>query len=238
MISVGISGTEYCEFLEVMDYDNDGKQELTIAYNSAPNSNDNYYVISAIGNWSTDSPGFSGFTTEFVMPRESTYDYGLGGSPFAMVGANLDGDTDKDIILTNWNFKNMVPITTVEADSFARPDTLNDKAHYYITQPDDDVALFGGMSADVDNDGREEVYFPTYGANFDKLHMLHWEAGQTTREIDSSNVFAIDLAPYVTGNTLGFGIGDIDSDDKPDLYITSINGLGETVVTTEFPGGG
>ena len=237
VISHGKTGTEYCEFIEVMDYDNDGKQELTIAYNSAPSSNDNYYVISAIGNWSTDSPGFSGFSTEFVLRREDPFDYGLGGSPFAMIGADLDGDGDKDIIITNWNFKNVVPITTVEADSFATPDTLINKVHFFLTGTDDDVALFGGMAADIDGDNREEVYLPTYGAQYAKLHMLHWEAGQSTREIDSSNVFTIDLAPYVTANTLGFGVGDIDGDSKPNIYITSIAGLGENIVTAEFQGG-
>lgn len=237
VLSIGTSGTEYIEYLEVNDYDLDGKQELIVAYNSAPNANDNYYVISAIGNWSTDSPGFSGFATEFVLNREEPGEYGLGGSPFAMIGADLDGDEDTDIIATNWNFKNVVPITTVEADSFAKPDTSSGKAHFYLTEPDDDVALFAGTSTDIDGDGRDEVYLPTYGTNFTKLHMIHYESGQSTREIDSSNVVTIDLAPYISSHGLGIGYGDIDQDDKPNIYISSISGYPENVITAEFQGG-
>ena len=235
-IKHAFSGTEYCEFLEVNDYDLDGKQELAIAYNSAGNENDNYYVISAIGNWSTDSPGFSGFKVEFALNREVKGDYGLGGSPIAMIGADLDGDNDKDLILTNWNLKNITPVTTVEADSFRIADTTNGKAHINLT-PSDDVALMGGMAFDVDNDGRDEVFLPTYGGSYNLVHMIHYDAGESLSEIDSSNVTAIDLAPYVTGSTLGFGYGDYDKNGKPNIYITSINGYGENVVTAEFQGG-
>jgi hypothetical protein len=238
LISVGTSTTEFCEYLEVKDYDNDGKQELIAAFNSSPSANDRYYVISAIGNWSTDSPGFSGFKLEFEMLREdpnSTYDYGFGGSPYAMIGADFDGDEDTDMLIMNYNNKNVVPITTVSADSFAKPDTSNDKAHMYLSGSDD-VALMGGMAFDVDDDGREEVYLPSW-VDYTKLHIIHYESGQSTREIDSSNVITIDLAPHVTAGALGWGYGDFDKDDKPNIYISSITGIGESLVTVEFQGG-
>ncbi len=165
IIKHGYSGTEYCEYLEVQDLDNDGKEELIIAYNSAPSANDNYYVISAIGTWDTESPGFSTFNVEWTIARTAEGDYGLGGSPIAMIGADLDGDDDKDVIIHNWNYQNVIPLTTVKADSFVIADTTNGKAHFYPTYPSDKVALMGGMAADVDNDGREEVYMPVYSSS-------------------------------------------------------------------------
>jgi hypothetical protein len=238
-IKHGTSSTEYCEFLEVGDYDNDGMQELIIAYNSAPNENDNYYVISAVGNWDTGNPGFSSFDVEWTMGRTAPGDYGLGGSPIAMIGADLDGDQDKDILIHNWNFQNFLPLTTEKADSFVIADTTNGKAHYYATYPSDKVSLMGGMAADVDKDGREEVYMPVYsstGGWGGKVNMVHYEEGQSTHEIDSSNVFLLDLTP-VGGDvsTFGHGQGDIDQDGKTNLYFGQ--SYGYNVVSAEFQGG-
>ena len=239
IIKHGYSSTEYCEFLEVQDYDNDGQQELIIAYNSAPNANDNYYVISAIGNWDTGNPGFSTFDVEWTMARTAPGEYGLGGSPIAMIGADLDGDQDKDIIIHNWNYQNVIPLTTQGPDSFQIADTTNGKAHFYLTYPADKVSLMGGMAADVDKDGREEVYMPVYSATGGwggKVHMLHWEQGQSTLEIDTANVFLMDLLPVAGDQSIfGHGQGDIDQDGKTNLYFGQ--SYGYNVVSAEFQGG-
>ncbi len=239
-ITHGSSGTEYCEYLEVGDYDNDGQQELIIAYNSSPSSTeDNYYVISAIGNWETGNPGFSTFTVEWTMARGAEGDYGLGGSPIAMIGADLDGDGDKDIIIHNWNYQNVLPLTTQGPDSFQIADTTNGKAHYYPTYPSDKVALMGGMAADVDKDGREEVYLPVYSSSGGwggKVNMVHFAQDSSTLEIDSSNIFLMDLTPVARAvSTFGHGQGDIDQDGKINLYFGQ--SYPTNVVSAEFQGG-
>jgi hypothetical protein len=156
-----------------------------------------------------------------------------------MIGADLDGDQDKDIIIHNWNYQNVLPLTTQGPDSFQIADTTNGKAHYYCTYPDDKVALMGGMAADVDKDGREEVYLPVYSSSNGwggKVNMVHFEQGQSTLEIDSSNVFKMDLLP-VGGDqsTFGWGQGDIDQDGKTNLYFGQARD--HNVISAEFQGG-
>ncbi|MEK7249429.1 MAG: VCBS repeat-containing protein, partial [Bacteroidota bacterium] len=82
-----------CEFMEVGNYDGDGENELAVAYNASANADDRYYIISAIGDWSTNDAGFSSFNVEYNFGRTQAgaNAYGLNGSPIAMIGANFDG---------------------------------------------------------------------------------------------------------------------------------------------------
>jgi len=61
------------------------------------------------------------------------------------------------------------------------------------------AAVFGGMAYDIDNDGREEVYLPTYpgvpgGPGAGIVHMISYNTGQPTTQIDSTNVTRLDFA--------------------------------------------
>ncbi|MDP3685178.1 MAG: FlgD immunoglobulin-like domain containing protein, partial [Ignavibacteria bacterium] len=111
---------------------------------------------------------------------------------------------------------------------------------------DDDVALFGGMAYDIDKDGREEIYLPTYSSIFSHrpiIHMIHYKAGDNTSIIDSSkNVFALDLGSLYTpdmtnwfNNTYSMGYGDMDGNGKTNLYISS--GYPLNIISAEFQGG-
>jgi hypothetical protein len=66
---------------------------------------------------------------------------------------------------------------------------------------------------------------------------LHWEGNQPTNQIDTTNIFVIDISSKISGSALGYGIGDFDGDNKPNIYISSIVGFGEAVITAEFQGG-
>jgi hypothetical protein len=70
--------------------------------------------------------------------------------------------------------------------------------------------------------------------------MIHYEEGQSTAEIDESNVFVLDLnsqedTSLAFSATFGYGYGDIDNDSKPNLYFTGV--LGMNVLSAEFQGG-
>jgi len=243
------------EAMEVVDIDGDGQNELLVAYNSSPNENDRYYVISALGGWDTDSPGFSSFDIEFEGIRTNLSTYGLaGGSPYALTPVNFDGAGNKEILIHGWNLKNVVPMTVPAANTYVLADTSNGKQNFYLSGPDDYVSLFGGMAYDIDGDGREEVYLPTwYGAsvaeNSTKIHMVCYDAGSNTSEIDSANVVTFDLRS-VTGdpdptqdysaNTLGYGYGDLDGNGKENLYFSGIyfgDDIGFNIVSMEYQGG-
>jgi hypothetical protein len=235
-----------CEYMEISDVDGDNENELLVAYNASSNATDIYYSISAIGGWDTNDPGFSSFNIEYKGVRTDLAKWGLGsGTPYAMIAANLDGTGNKEIVLHNWNLKNVTPMTIPAANSYALADTTNNKQNYYLGGADDDVALFGGMAYDIDKDGRDEVYLPTYSSVFSHrplIHMIHYETGSSTSEIDSTNVFALDLGSLYTpdmtnwfNNTYSMGYGDIDGNGKTNLYISS--GYPLNIISAEFQGG-
>lgn len=240
----GKSNAGNAEYLEVTDVDGDGDNELLMALNSTPNENDAYYVISGTGNWVTNNPGFSSFKLEASFIRTEMDDYGVGGgSPYALIAANFDGEGNKEILLHNWNLKNVVPITVPAADTYNLPDVATGHQNYFLGIDVDDVALFAGVAADVDGDGREEVYLPTYPgtdgtgaaphAGF--LHMISYNDGEPTTEITESNVTVLDMSSVAGYAMFGAGYGDLDNDGKMNIYVGG--GLGVNITSAEFQGG-
>ncbi len=236
---VGETNGYFSEYFEVEDVDGDGSNELLLATNASGSSHDNYYIISANGNWMTNSPGFSSFNVEATFYRKDLDKWGIkGGSPYALIAANLDGEGNPEIILHNWNHKNVVPIRVPSADTYELSDTTNGKQNCFLSGAEDEVALFAGVACDIDGDGREEVYLPTFSSSKRKgvVHMIHYEAGQSTAEIDSAqNVFAIDMSSVSGANQFGIGYGDLDGNGKLNLYVAG--GYGHNVTSAEFEGG-
>jgi len=234
-----------CEYMEVGDIDGDGQQELLVAYNSTPDANDKYYVIAAVGEWDTNDPGFSSFNVEYSYGKTTAgaSAYGLAvGSPGAMIAANLDGTGNKEILLHNYNQKNIVaPIRVTAANTYILPDTNTLKQHIYLTPLLDQAAFFGGLAYDIDGDGREEVYLPTFAFDGSSpagiVHMISYNTGQSTTTIDSTNVTRLSVAGLAT-TTFGFGYGDINNNGKKEIYLSSTYGASASnVVALEFQGG-
>jgi hypothetical protein len=231
--------------MEVGDVDGDGQQELLVAYNSSPAANDKYYIIHGIGDWSTNDPGFSSFEVEFSFgaTQASASAYGLAlGSPGAMIAANLDGAGNKEILLHNYNQKNIVaPIRVPSANTYILPDTTTLRHHIFLTPGVDQAAFFGGLAYDIDGDGREEVYLPTFAFDASSpagiVHMISYNSGQSTTTIDSTNVTSLSVAGLAT-TTFGYGYGDINNNGKKEIYLSSTFGTSASnVVALEFQGG-
>ncbi len=240
----GASNAGNAEYMEVLDVDGDGNNELLIALNSTPNENDMYYVVSANGNWVTGNPIFSTFNLEASFRRTDLEKWGIsGGSPYALIAANFDGVGNHEILLHNWNLKNVVPITVPAADTYQLSDTTNEQQNIFLGDNIDDVALFSGVAADIDGDGREEVYLPTYpgqDGNGDRihkgwLHMISYNSGESTSEITSQNVTLLDMSAVSGQSQFGIGYGDLDNDGKMNIYVGG--GYGINITSAEFQGG-
>ena len=234
--------TGNAEYMEVGDVDADGQQELLVAYNSSTNADDKYYIISGVGDWTTGDPGFSSFNVDYFVSRTQPgfIKYGLGGSPVALIAANFDGTGNKELLLHNFNLKNvMAPIRITGANTFVMPDTNTGKSNLFLgTTAYDDVALFGGMAYDIDADGREEVYLPTFPAsgsiNTGFIDMISYNVGQPTTIIDSTNDTKLSVGGFA-GTTFGYGYGDMDGDGKKEIYLSST--YPANVISLEFQGG-
>ncbi len=227
------------EYMETLDIDGDGKNELLTAHDAGSGSSDDgFYIISATGNWSTGNGGFSNFDVEFVKLRRDDSKYGLGGgTPYGMFSAQLDGTGNKEILLHNWNMKNVTPVTVDGPDTYSMADTTNNHQNLMLSSTDE-VALFGAVAYDVDGDGREEIYMPTYKTGY-RIDMIHYEPGQNIHEITTDNVFHLELIngtdTLFAGASFGYGYGDIDGDGHPNLYFSG--SYPTNVVTAEFMGG-
>ncbi len=234
------SSTSYnrTEFLDVADLDNDGQQELMFANNSTGTTYDRMYVFSIIGQYSTGNPGFTSVKREGHWPRNGVYGNYGGGTPYAIIAANLDGAGTTEMVFHNWNYATVSPVRTTGIDTYELADTTGGGHFIYTTYPDDAVSLGGGTAYDIDGDGREEVYIPLYSAPSNGLVvMAHWEVGDDLSKVDSSNIMMLDLSsvyPYSSFYGLA-GYGDYDQDGKPNLYFA---GSREAYITTaEFQGG-
>ncbi len=246
------SGT--AAYMEVLDVDGDGMNELLVAPNSSASADKKYYVISAVGDYSTNDPGFSSFQAEMTVARDAFPSYGLkGGSPVAVMAAQFDGAGNKELLLHAYNRKDVTPVTVPRADTYVMADTTTGKQNVYLGGPNDNVALFGGVACDIDKDGREEINLPTYygapNSGTGAVHMVFYDAGSSTSVIDSAtNVRVFDLTS-VTGAAdplqsysaaqLGIGYGDLDGNGKPNIYVSGIYfpGSGFNVASMEFQGG-
>jgi hypothetical protein len=233
---VGTGGS--AEFIVVDDVDGDSQNELLIAYNSSPNSSDGYYIFSATGDWNTNDPGFASFTKEYEGIRTDLGAWGLsGGSPYGIFSAQFDGTGNKEILIHNWNNKNVVPMTVPSANTYQIGDTTNGKQSRMLMSSDK-VALFGSTVTDIDNDGREELYLPTYSAT-SLVHMISYDGSENTSEIDSFNVTDIEFSALTGGSNIsmfGAGYGDIDGDGKREIYTSTVYPY--NLIALEYQGGG
>jgi hypothetical protein len=229
------------EYMEVLDVDGDGENELVVAFNPDGTADDRYIVLSAVGDWSTNDPGFSSFQVEYSKTRAELAGWGLNsGSPQAMMTANVDGVGNREIFLHSFDRKTLVPMRVPSPNTYQISDTTNGKGFIRLGDLPNDAGLFGGLAHDIDGDGRQELYipsFPTSGSiTAGKIHMISYEPGQSTTEIDSTNVTTFDVSHLVgQAATFGYGYGDIDGNGKPNLYFTS--SYPNNVITLEFQGG-
>jgi hypothetical protein len=234
------------EYFEITDIDGDGLNELVTVYNNGVTAEHGFLlVIRATGDWVTDDPGFSGFSLDYRLVRSNSLG---GGQPIAAFSGQFNGTGNKDIIVHSWNFMNVLPIRVGGVANYMIPDTASGKA-YYRPMEADGVALLGGFVADVDNDGIDEVYLPTYVSANDvpengQIYMVAYNQGDDMSTIDSSKVSKIAESPakLLAGN-IGFNAilfggdwADLNSDGQKELYFGSTTPA--DVIQLQYNGGG
>jgi hypothetical protein len=229
----------YTEKMSAADLYGDGRQELVVSLRSTTTAEQKYMIISAVGDWATNDPGFSSFNMDYVGARPDLGPWGLGGgSATAMMAANLDGTGPKEVILHAYNYGD-VSVLRYDGSKWALPDTSTHKQNLYLYNTDG-VSYFGGIVDDIDNDGRDEVYLPTNVSSdtskLGKVVGICYDSPSTPTQIDSTNTFEIDFSNITKAAMWGYGHGDIDGNGKPNLYFTTAE-LGHAILSAEFEGG-
>ena len=160
------------EGFSVGDIDSDGQDEILLANNggsnpfyqtqdgSTPYSEDRFIIMSVSG----DIGGFgAAIVEEYSMsPRDVDKD-GVtdnllgGGSPQEMVMSDTDGDGLLEAACFSWNNLAVFFIEATDTNAY----TIGDTTFLKLT-PGDDWTL-GASVADMDMDGKDEVYVSGYG---------------------------------------------------------------------------
>ena len=206
----------YAQNLEATDVDGDGVQELLVPANG-PSAYDVFYVLSVNGTFEPGQAGqgFEAWTIELrVGPREDGNAFG-GGSPSDVIAADLNGDGSMDISFHAWNNFNFFNATATGADTYELPALdAPDRFLRATLGGTDEVALFGGVAADIDGDGTHEIFYPGF---FTKdLGVMDYDQDESVLTI-TPDEFAIDVVPDLGAG--GSTIGDLDEDGNPEIIV-------------------
>ena len=211
------------EGIDVFDIDQDGKQEVLIA-NNGKGEFDSVYVISFDGTFDEGATQ----VTEFAYGKNASVP--IGGSAINATHGDLDGDGNYEAIFGIWD---NCAVLIIEATG---PDTYEFRNYIQMdTWSTDAVALDNLAVADLDEDGRDEVYATLYSSNSASAGALLGLrcTGELADMTQSNSVFQI-AGPGEAGG-YGIAIGDIDCDGKVSIY-TAAYSSGE-IVQHEFQGG-
>ncbi len=241
------AGANRIEAMWVGDLYGDGKQELVTVWNNNTSAKRlNLVVIRANGSWDTDNPGFSGFSLDYSIPNSATFG---GGQPIEAFVGQYDGQGGNDLLIHTWNHLNVFPVRVTGNQSFGLPDTTSNSAYLNIMDVDG-VALLGGLSTDIDNDGVDEIYLPVYftGSTDDphngQIYMVAYPKGADLSHIDSTDAALISNSPSeaLAGNTafasilFGGDWADMNNDGQKELYFGSSTPA--DVIKLDYEGGG
>lgn len=204
------------EDMIAMDVDGDGLDEVMFGNNGSDNRYDNWYVIGVTGDIGT---GFEVFVEEVRLSSRGTEDFDPvgrgGGSPYGMVPVDLDGDGGYEIVMHSWNAYNFTNAQAIGENLYEAPTETSENIFLQASAPDDHVAFFGCVMADIDQNGDGEVVCPNLQTG--DASVINYEAGEDVLQITMDN---IGLGIIDGLSTLGIGAGDLDGDGQMELFGT------------------
>ncbi|RKY60123.1 MAG: hypothetical protein DRP96_06135, partial [Candidatus Neomarinimicrobiota bacterium] len=212
----------YVEGFYVDDVDGDGVQEIMFGNNASSSTLDNFYIASVESGTFADDNIVT--KIEFTHGKSSAT-YTLGGSPYGAVTSDLDGDGHKEVLFAGWDHGAMLIVEADAADTYT--------VHNYIqTDLDlrDDFAFYDFAPADLDGDGRDEVYLSMYDGG--ALYCITCPVGTDLSAMTTANVHKIDALGSSGG--VCTQIGDWDMDGKMEIIAS---GGGSSLTMHEYQGG-
>jgi hypothetical protein len=229
------------EYFVVDDVDQDGVEELILASNGPTyvvdrtettetdtidygHSEDMFTVLSATG----DLQGLAGdITVEFVTSARDidmgtvSKDHPMfgrenklgGGSAICVTVSDVDGDNNKEIFCHAWNGFNNFFVEAVGADEYSFGDTT------YVNgmTSGDHVCLMNPTAADLDNDGKDEVYASNYYTG-NVWKFIDTDDNATSLSTDEAFLISDTTAGGNIGALFGATAGDLNGDGVDEVY--------------------
>lgn len=235
------------EYFVVNDVDGDDTEEIIFASNGPSwvtdridttdtdtieygHSEDMFGVLSATG----DLQGLAGdITVEFVTSARDIdmgtvspdnplfgYDARLGsGSAINVLVTDIDGDGNKEIYCHAWSAFNNFFVEATGPDTYSFGDTTN--VHGDVSG--DHVCLMNAAAADIDEDGKDEVYAPNYYTG--NVWKIFDSNGEATNLTSSEIVLANDTTGGENAGALfGATAVDINGDGTEEVYFGGVTG--------------
>ena len=225
------------ERVTIKDIDSDGKNELVIMIRRGQQRG---VLITSV---SGDIIHNSGNTGSEVWTSEGFFDsenYG-GGSPLHSLPADLDGDGSYELVNHTWQNMNFFNIDVQGADSYNILEPGSD-ASFYQAEFSDNVSLFGGTVADVDGDGNDECFFPSwfYGeSTLGGMYLIDYEPQNDVLQINANHVNMILDEPNSLLHASSF---DIDGNGIPNVFSATHsatnNGYELSIISLNYDGVG
>jgi hypothetical protein len=225
----------------VYDFDGDGKDELITS-----NGDNQLYILGINGN----APGFASWQVEGGDP---TIDVS-GGSHWHSFPCDYDGDGVMEIVNHQWNFFGFYSVEPTGPDTYTFPASGNSDGgvdgpiyvEYLNAASEDGVAYMGMNAADLDGDGKQEMFGAIYvggtsGYNY-SVAVVDIPAGSDGIEVWNQNQFAViadDLWTKVgleSGDYWGTGAADLDGDGDDEIVLGGSPGRYVTVM--DYSGSG
>ena len=200
------------EQITTADVDGDGIEELLFGNNGQDPIYDSWYVVTA----SDLGTPLSSFTLEARWTTLSdTVDAVArgGGSPFGIVPADFDGDGTFELAMTSWNNLNFTNVDVTGPNMYESPSGEN---VFFQASEFDDVAYFGCTVVDMNEDGDDEVYCPSWQFS---IALINYEKGEDPLTITKDNV-VYPIAGFPSNREFqyyGLTHGDIDGDGSIEL---------------------
>ncbi|MCK4529917.1 MAG: T9SS type A sorting domain-containing protein [Candidatus Marinimicrobia bacterium] len=221
------------EHFRVTDVDGDGFDEIIFASNGGSyktdyidttatdtttygHSEDFFAVLSA----TDDLQGFGRLQCEFITsPRD--IDMGVcgvdkddpmfgrenklgGGSAIAVEVSDIDGDGLKEIACFAWNDNNVFFVEATAANTYS----YGDSTYQHLTVPDG-VCLLQPVVADIDQDGKDELYY--YNYRYNECFKIFDNNGDATN-FDSTEFVIINSGENDPKSICGGVSGDLYND--------------------------
>ena len=216
-----VAGNRYLiEGFDVADVDNDGVTEVIIS-NNGLSTYDQGYIVSFTGNFADQT---AEAVVEFVHGKSSTT-FPWNGSGMNATAGDLDGDGNMEAIFGVWDHGAVFVAEATAAD------TYEPRGYYQMDlNLADDVALDNIVTADLDDDGRDEVYTTLYSGG--ALRGL-----RITGEFDTATVANSVFTVTENGGSGAYGIaiGDLDGNGMMEIYSASY-GSGNVIVHSYMGG--
>ncbi|MCD6447388.1 MAG: T9SS type A sorting domain-containing protein, partial [Candidatus Marinimicrobia bacterium] len=236
------------EHFVVKDVDGDGFDEIIYASNGGSyytdfidttvtdttaygHSEDYFAVLSA----TDDLQGFGRLQCEFITSARDI-DMGVlglaiddpmfgrdnkmgGGSAIAVEVSDIDGDDLNEIAFFAWNSNNVFFVEATGANTYS----FGDSTYQHLTGPDG-TCLLQPVVGDIDDDGKDEIYYMSYGAK-ECFRIVDLNGDATN--FDTTEFTIINDGEGDPGSWSGGVVGDIDGDGNNELIMGSSASVGD-----------